>query len=65
MYACKDNSSEIARMPITSNTSVCRICSSCVGTLFLLLPLAMRAFVGYAAHDQQKPHRGNAEHIRL
>lgn len=65
MYACKGNGSEIARMPITGNTSVCRICSSCVETLFLLLPLAMRVFVGYATHDQQKPHRGNAEPIRL
>ncbi len=65
MYACKGNGSEIARMPITGNTSACRVCSSCVGTLFLLLPLAMRVFVGYATHGQQKPHRGNAEHIRL
>lgn len=65
MYACKGNGSEIARMPITGNTSACRVCSSCVGTLFLLLPLAMRVFVGYATHGQQKPHRGNVEHIRL
>ena len=28
MYACKGNGSEIARMPITGNTSVCRVCSS-------------------------------------
>ena len=65
MYACKGNGSEIARMPTTGNAGVCKICSSCVETLFLLLPLAMCAFVGYAAHDQQKPHRGNAEPIRL
>ena len=49
MYACKGNSSEIARMPITRNACACRVCSSCVGTLFLLLPLAMRVVVGYAA----------------
>lgn len=62
MYACKGNSSEIARMPITRNARACRVCSSCVGTLFLLLPLAMRVVVGYAAHGQQKPHCGNTEH---